>query len=77
MTKISWEELVRNRIPLGPQRNSGLMVAAMQKVQDRYPDAYIEEVERRKTYAVVGGGKRLSGIHASHYDCWIEAAERL
>lgn len=72
----SWNELVANRKPMRSLVNSAHMLECVKIVQEKYPNATIEQV-RPDAWRLVSDGKPLSGEHPAHYACWAEAREAM
>jgi hypothetical protein len=70
---VTWEELVKNRVPLGTRRHSAQMMRARKKVLDKMPNAKIAEAGK-DLWQLLDGGTAISNKHNSHYECWLEAS---
>jgi hypothetical protein len=68
----TWDELLKNRIPMPSMRNSAHMLKLRAAVLARYSDAQLVEAGPGM-WKLVWSGQDISNPHTSHYECWIEA----
>jgi hypothetical protein len=69
---MTWEELLKNRAPMPPLRNSAHMLMCRAAVKGKFPVADIVQVTK-DSWQLRNGAVNLSNPHNSHYACWAEA----
>jgi hypothetical protein len=70
---MTWEELLKNRVPMQSLRSSAHMLECIEAVKARFPDAAAEEIDKNSWHLMSG----VQVLSNPHYACWEEAREVL